>query len=354
VGVELGQLTAAERRTIIRRAWANLEGSGSLTIYAFSKHLFARPPTDLPPQVTDATVGYFFPPPRGEGEADDQRLPPPELKAFLADHGSGGDKEDGREELQGAQAPASGSQQPRRRRRRCEERQLPLYVGFGSMTISDRARMVRILLGALRLSQRRAVVLRGWAELGVDCLDPVRDAALVEFAGSERGCNVLWMEEVPHEWLLPRCAASLVHGGAGTTAAALRAGRPVVVMPFGFDQGFMADRVVELGVGLRAPPMTRCTPAALAALLRRAATDRLMAARAAALGARLRAEDGPGLAAAIVREEILAHAARRECSLNACRSSSPDAAGSPDAVPGPGMRATEGGGGEAPPKQKRG
>ena len=48
--------------------------------------------------------------------------------------------------------------------------------------------------------------------------------------------QVLFVKSIPHEWLLPQCAASVIHGGAGTTAAAIRAGKPVIICPFLCDQ----------------------------------------------------------------------------------------------------------------------
>lgn len=54
-------------------------------------------------------------------------------------------------------------------------------------------------------------------------------------AGNPGGCLTA-VRGAPHEALLPRCAAVMHHGGAGTTAAALRAGTPQLVCPLHFDQ----------------------------------------------------------------------------------------------------------------------
>ena len=58
------------------------------------------------------------------------------------------------------------------------------------------------------------------------------------------------LKAVPHDWLFPQVAAVVHHGGAGTTAAGLRAGRPTVICPFFGDQPFWGRRVHELGVGV--------------------------------------------------------------------------------------------------------
>ncbi|RZA31179.1 MAG: glycosyltransferase, partial [Lysobacteraceae bacterium] len=73
---------------------------------------------------------------------------------------------------------------------------------------------------------------------------------------------VLWQEYVPLRALLPHVAALAHHGGIGTTAEALRAGTPQLVVPLAHDQFDNAARVRALGVGnsLRA---TRLTPGRL-------------------------------------------------------------------------------------------
>merc|ERR1712039_561752 len=62
--------------------------------------------------------------------------------------------------------------------------------------------------------------------------------------------NILFLDQAPHEWLFPRCACTVHHGGAGTTAAALRAGVPTIVVPLGYDQPIHGEWVAKLGVGV--------------------------------------------------------------------------------------------------------
>ena len=59
---------------------------------------------------------------------------------------------------------------------------------------------------------------------------------------------VYYVEDVPHSWLFPRCAAVVHHGGAGTTHAGLQAGKPSLIVPFGGDQEFWGTLVAELSV----------------------------------------------------------------------------------------------------------
>jgi len=90
------------------------------------------------------------------------------------------------------------------------------------------------------------------------------------------------------------------HGGAGTTGAAMRAGRPAVVVPFFADQPLWARCVERLGVGPRPVPLRRLTADALADAIRIAVGDEGIARRAADLGAKIREEEGVGNAVAIV------------------------------------------------------
>jgi sterol 3beta-glucosyltransferase len=64
--------------------------------------------------------------------------------------------------------------------------------------------------------------------------------------------NFFVAKDVPHEWLFPRVALAIHHGGAGTTHVAARAGVPQVILPFGGDQLFWAARVAAHGAAPRA------------------------------------------------------------------------------------------------------
>ncbi len=165
----------------------------------------------------------------------------------------------------------------------------PVAVGFGSMVGRDPAGLARLVVDAARSAGVRAVLLSGWGGLATD-----------RFAGDD----VLALDQAPHDWLFPRCAAVVHHGGAGTTGAALAAGVPAVVVPFGVDQPFWASRVVALGCGPTPVPRRRLTATALATALRAAVTDDTMRERAATLGRQIRAEDG--VSAAVGRFDALA------------------------------------------------
>lgn len=156
----------------------------------------------------------------------------------------------------------------------------PVCIGFGSMSHRDPEATMRLVLDALHTTRRRAVVLSGWGGM----------------RGTDVPSDVFVADSVPHAWLFPRVAAVVHHGGAGTTAAGIRAGVPSVVVPFHGDQPFWARRVAELGAGPAPIPRRRLSPLALAGALEEAVTDGEMRRRAADLGARVRSEDGVGRA----------------------------------------------------------
>jgi UDP:flavonoid glycosyltransferase YjiC (YdhE family) len=97
--------------------------------------------------------------------------------------------------------------------------------------------------------------------------------------------------DVPHDWLFPRTAVVVHHGGSGTTHSAARAGVPSVVLPFAADQFFWARQLHRLGVAPAASGIRRITAAGLARAIAAARTARYRD-RAATVGAAMRAEDG--------------------------------------------------------------
>ncbi len=167
----------------------------------------------------------------------------------------------------------------------------PVYVGFGSMISREMDAVTDVVLAALAQSGQRAVLQGGWGGLG--------RADLPE--------HVLYLESAPHDWLFPRMAALVHHGGAGTTATGLRAGIPAVIVSFAADQLFWAEKVAGLGVSPAPIPRRDLTPERLAYAIRVAAEHVPMRARAAALGEKLRAEDGVGAATRLISQYLQAH-----------------------------------------------
>ncbi len=99
------------------------------------------------------------------------------------------------------------------------------------------------------------------------------------------GPDVCWQEYVPLKALLPHVAALVHHGGIGTTAEALRAGTPQLVVPLAHDQFDNAARVVAMGAGASLHA-ARVTPARMARALRQVVENAEVAARCAEVAQR--------------------------------------------------------------------
>ncbi|XP_030971658.1 sterol 3-beta-glucosyltransferase UGT80A2-like isoform X1 [Quercus lobata] len=110
----------------------------------------------------------------------------------------------------------------------------PIYIGFGSLPVEEPEKMTKIIVEALEITGQRGIINKGWGGLG-NLAEPK------DF--------VLLLDSCPHDWLFPRCIAVVHHGGAGTTAAGLKAACPTAVVPFFGDQPFWGERVHARGVG---------------------------------------------------------------------------------------------------------
>ena len=209
-----------------------LDQSRQLILYCYSREV-SPPPPDWQDFI-DVT-GYWF------LDRETNWTPPPALSGFL------------------------------------ESGPAPVYIGgFGSMTNREPAELARTVLDALAATGIRALVLRGWGGLEIGDLP----------------ANVFATEWVPFDWLFSQVAAAVHHGGAGTTAASLRAGIPTITVPSFLDQFYWSKRVSQLGAGPQPIMRKNLTAESLASALRIATSDTAMKTRAAELGRRIRSEDG--------------------------------------------------------------
>lgn len=168
----------------------------------------------------------------------------------------------------------------------------PVCVTFGSMIHHDVERIYRVVFDAIHRTGNRAIVLSGWSDLS-----PLGAIELPV----EQSADILMMDAVPHDWLLPRCKAVIHHGGAGTTAAGLRSGIPNLVVSFAADQPFWGARVHALGAGPQPIPVKRLTAENLVTALAQADGDAIRNG-AQAVGRKIRAEDGVGSAVKFIEE----------------------------------------------------
>ncbi|NQE91209.1 glycosyltransferase family 1 protein [Nocardia terpenica] len=112
----------------------------------------------------------------------------------------------------------------------------PIYAGFGSMPVGDPAQLLELLRTVCRRQGERLLFVSGWSTVE-----------------SEMDDQVAVVPQVDHATVLPRCAAAIHHGGAGTVAATVRAGLPSVVCPLFADQPYWGNQLRRLGIGANLP-----------------------------------------------------------------------------------------------------
>ena len=162
----------------------------------------------------------------------------------------------------------------------------PVYIGFGSMQPRDPERTTRETIEGVRRAGLRAVLATGWG--GLRRIEAPDDVKVVDGA--------------PHAALFSRVQAVVHHGGIGTTAAGLRAGRPTLVCPLMMDQPFWGRRVRDLGCGPEPLPLADLRAEPLARALERLAGEARYRKRAAEVAAAMAAEDGLAEAVEVIEE----------------------------------------------------
>ena len=222
--------------------WAMRDAAGRAipVLHGFSRHVVSRP-DDWPEHAY--VNGYWMLP-----DAPDW-TPPPDLAEFL------------------------------------EAGPAPVFFGFGSIAGRDPRGLAQTIVAALGKTGRRGVLATGWGGLQPDAIPG----------------SVFVLKGAPYSWLFPRVAAVVHHGGAGTTAAGLAAGRPTLVCPFFGDQGFWGAQVRALGAGPKPIAQKALTRQRLASAIRRMTSDGgAMQSAAGRIGEALRREDGVSETVALI------------------------------------------------------
>ena len=152
-----------------------------------------------------------------------------------------------------------------------------VYIGFGSIVVSDPAGLTRTVVDSVVKADVRCVLAKGWSDrLG----DP--SAVKVEIPLPP---EIHQIKAAPHDWLFKQMDAAMHHGGAGTTGASLRAGIPTICKPFFGDQFFFGSRVEDLGVGIC---LKKVNVSLLSRALWEAVNSERMIVKARAIGEKIR------------------------------------------------------------------
>jgi sterol 3beta-glucosyltransferase len=161
----------------------------------------------------------------------------------------------------------------------------PVYVGFGSIgnpALADQT--TELVIDALKRSGQRGILATGWS--GLSTINNIPEEVFI-------------LESAPHSWLFPRMAAVVHHGGAGTTAAGLKAGVPSVIIPHSTDQFAWGRRVYELGVGSKPIRRKSLTPEKLSDAIKFVLAKEIKEA-AKDLGIKIQSEKGAETAARVI------------------------------------------------------
>ncbi|KAG9223145.1 hypothetical protein CCMSSC00406_0000166 [Pleurotus cornucopiae] len=227
-------------------------------LYNFSPHV-VPPPLDWPEWIR--VTGYWF---LDDADVSAKKwTPPPDLVKFID----------------------SAHQQGKK----------VVYIGFGSIVVSDPKVMTQCVIDAVVQSGVCAVLSKGWSDrLHVKTSDASEPEEPLP-------SSIYAISSIPHDWLFKRIDAACHHGGAGTTGASLRAGIPTIIKPFFGDQYFWADRVEALGVGSGVQKLTVET---LTEALVTATTDVKQISRAKVLGEKIRGENGVATAIEAIYRDL--------------------------------------------------
>ncbi|GMF34249.1 unnamed protein product [Phytophthora fragariaefolia] len=120
----------------------------------------------------------------------------------------------------------------------------PIFIGFGSMVLDDPRATTQMVIEAAEQANTRVLIQSSWSDMAGDL---------------ETTENIFFLGNCPHDWLMPRVRAVVHHGGAGTTAAGLLAGKPTFIVPFFGDQHFWGWAVSRAGAGIAPCPIEQLT-----------------------------------------------------------------------------------------------
>lgn len=218
-------------------------------LYNFSPSV-VPPPIDYSDWIR--VTGYWF-----LDEAGDKWQPPKELTDFIA-------------------------------KARADEKKL-VYIGFGSIIVSDPAKMTQEIIDAVLKADVRCILSKGWSDRSTAVDAGGVDKKPQTTKEPTLPPEILQIQSAPHDWLFQQVDAAAHHGGSGTTGASLRAGIPTIIRPFFGDQFFFAGRVEDLGVGIY---LKKWGVQSFARALWEATHSTRMQTRAEVLGGQIRAENG--------------------------------------------------------------
>ncbi|CAE6514541.1 unnamed protein product [Rhizoctonia solani] len=177
---------------------------------------------------------------------------------------------------------ASNYQPPDNLKKFLDEGEPPIYIGFGSIVIDEPQEMTQKIFDAIRETGARAILSAGWGGLFAPDSPNVPEGVLI--LDKQTG-------NIPHDWLFDHVSAVCHHGGAGTTSAGLKAGKPTIVVPFFGDQPFWGAMIARAGAGPEPIPQDELSTRKLIAAFEFVKSSRARGA-AERMGRQIRNESG--------------------------------------------------------------
>lgn len=156
-----------------------------------------------------------------------------------------------------------------------------VYFSLGSLGTAD-VELMRRVIAVLATTPYRYIVSKGPRHSEIELAE-----------------NMWGAEQVPQTKVLPLCDLVMTHGGNNTTTEALHFGKPMILLPLFWDQYDNAQRMHELGFGIRLDTY-RFTDEELTGALHRLLGDTGLRARLDRIGADIRARDGLTRAAGLI------------------------------------------------------
>jgi vancomycin aglycone glucosyltransferase len=161
----------------------------------------------------------------------------------------------------------------------------PVYIGFGSNPIADREKYSQMFEKVLEATGQRFIISKGWANLP-DTISP----------------DIMFVDEMPFEFLFPKMAAAIFHGGTGTMAAVTRAGIPQAAFPFMGDQFMNRDQIVKLGLGPKTCNFKKMTAESISLAINECLTNDSYKKNGAEMSERLKDANGIDLTVQLVEK----------------------------------------------------